>query len=87
MSYYDGEDFSAMHSALKLRFVRFACLFVFVATLFTSRLLGQSAAEAAKIAAPLPADARAVLDRLSMPATWPMARPSASTRAAGSPSR
>jgi alpha-mannosidase len=66
MSYYDGEDFSAMHSALKLRFVRFACLFVFVATLFTSRLLGQSAAEAAKIAAPLPADARAVLDRLSL---------------------
>jgi alpha-mannosidase len=55
-----------MNSALKLRFVRFACLFVFVATLFTSRVLGQSAAEAAKIAAPLPADARAVLDRLSM---------------------
>ena len=67
MSYYDGEDFSAMHSALKLRFVRFACLFVFAAsTLFASRLLGQSAAEAAKIAAPLPADARAVIDRLSM---------------------
>jgi alpha-mannosidase len=56
-----------MNSALKLRFVRFACLFVFAAsTLFTSRLLGQSAAEAAKIAATLPADVRAVLDRLSM---------------------
>jgi alpha-mannosidase len=55
-----------MNSALKLRFARLACLFVFVATLFTSRVLGQSAAEAAKIAAPLPADARAVLDRLSM---------------------
>jgi alpha-mannosidase len=56
-----------MHSALKVRFARFACLFVFAAaTLFTSRVLGQSAAEAAKIAAPLPADARAVIDRLSM---------------------
>jgi alpha-mannosidase len=54
-----------MNSALKVRFVRLACLFVFVATLCASRLLGQSAAEAAKIAAPLPADARAVLSRLS----------------------
>jgi alpha-mannosidase len=67
MAYYDGEDFSAMNSTSTLRFVRFACLFVFAAsTLFASRLLGQSAAEAAKIAAPLPADARAVIDRLSM---------------------
>jgi alpha-mannosidase len=55
-----------MNSALKLRFARFACLFVFVATLFTSRVLGQSAAEAAKIAAPLPTDARTVIDRLSL---------------------
>jgi alpha-mannosidase len=55
-----------MNSALKLRFARFACLFVFAATLFASRVLGQSAAEAAKIAAPLPADARAVIDRLSL---------------------
>ena len=55
-----------MNSVLKLRFARFACLFVFAATLCASRLLGQSAAEAAKIAAPLPAEARVVLDRLSM---------------------
>jgi alpha-mannosidase len=54
-----------MNSALKLRFACFACLFVFVATLCASRLLGQSTADAAKIAATLPADARAVLDRLS----------------------
>jgi alpha-mannosidase len=55
-----------MNSALKLRFTRLACLFVFAAALCASRLLGQSAAEAAKISASLPADARAVLDRLSM---------------------
>jgi alpha-mannosidase len=55
-----------MNSTLKLRFTRFACLFIFASTLCASRLLGQSAAEAAKIVAPLPADARAVIDRLSM---------------------
>jgi alpha-mannosidase len=55
-----------MNSALKLRFARFACLFVFAATLCASCVLGQSAAEAAKIADPLPADTRAVLDRLSL---------------------
>jgi alpha-mannosidase len=55
-----------MNSISPLRFTRFACLFVFAATLCASRLLGQSAAEAAKIAATLPADARAVIDRLSM---------------------
>jgi alpha-mannosidase len=56
-----------MNSALKLRFVRFACLFVLaVTTFFAGRVAAQSAAEAAKIADPLPADARAVIDRLSM---------------------
>jgi alpha-mannosidase len=55
-----------MNSAFKVRFTRLACLFIFAAALCASRLLGQSAAEAAKIAAPLPADARAVLSRLSM---------------------
>ncbi len=54
-----------MNSALKLRFVRLACLFVLVVTFFASRLPGLSTADAAKIAAPLPADARVVIDRLS----------------------
>jgi alpha-mannosidase len=64
--YHDEEDFSAMNSALKLRFVRFAFLAVVAGvTLFTGRATAQSAAEAAKIAATLPADTHAVIDRLT----------------------
>jgi alpha-mannosidase len=68
MAYHDGEDFSAMNSVLKLRFACFACLAVLAgATLLNrpERMEAQSAADAAKIAATLPADANAVLGRLS----------------------
>jgi len=55
-----------MNSILKLRFVRFAALaFLVVITLFVSRATAQSAADATKIAAALPAESRAVIDRLS----------------------
>jgi alpha-mannosidase len=55
-----------MNSASNLRFVRFAslCLFVFAA-LTASHAAAQNAAEAAKITATLPAEARAVIDRLT----------------------
>jgi alpha-mannosidase len=68
MSYHDGEDFSAMNSVLKLRFARFACLAVLAGgVLFAGleRMGAQSAADAARIAAALPAEANAVIDRLS----------------------
>jgi len=55
-----------MNSILKLRFVHLASLVVVAgATLFASRAVAQSAADAAKIAASLPADTHAVIDRLS----------------------
>ncbi|MGA3160215.1 MAG: glycoside hydrolase family 38 C-terminal domain-containing protein [Terracidiphilus sp.] len=55
-----------MNSCLKLRFVRFASLAVLAAaTLLMGRATAQSAADASKIAAPLPANAHAVIDRLS----------------------
>jgi alpha-mannosidase len=68
MSYHNEEDFSAMNSALKLRFVRFASLAVFAAALLfagPARAAAQSAADAAKIVAGLPAETHAVLARLS----------------------
>jgi alpha-mannosidase len=55
-----------MNSVLKLRFVRIACLAVFAgALLFAGHAMAQSAAEAAKIAATLPSDTHAVIERLS----------------------
>ena len=55
-----------MNSVLKLRYVRFAALAVFASvTLLVGRAMAQTAAQAAQIAATLPADARAVIDRLS----------------------
>jgi alpha-mannosidase len=54
-----------MISALKLRFVCFACFAVLAGLLFASRITAQSAADAAKIAATLPAASRAVIERLS----------------------
>jgi alpha-mannosidase len=64
--YHDNEDFSAMNSALKLRFVRFVCLAVVAGvTLFAGQATAQNAADAANIAATLPADTQAVLDRLT----------------------
>jgi alpha-mannosidase len=55
-----------MNSALKLRFVRFAYLAVVAGvTLFAGRAAAQNAADAAKIAATLPADTHAVIDRLT----------------------
>jgi alpha-mannosidase len=55
-----------MNSVLKLRFVRFAALAVFVAfTLLAGRATAQSAADATKIAATLPTDTHAIIDRLS----------------------
>jgi alpha-mannosidase len=55
-----------MNSALKLRFVGFASLAVLAsATLCASRVGAQSAAEAARIAAALQPESRAVIERLS----------------------
>ncbi|MGA3371809.1 MAG: glycoside hydrolase family 38 C-terminal domain-containing protein [Terracidiphilus sp.] len=55
-----------MNSALKVKFACIACLGLFaIATLFGGRVSAQSAADAAKIAAVLPADANAVIGRLS----------------------
>ena len=57
-----------MNSVLKLRFVRFACLAVLAsATLLAGpdRMEAQSAADSAKIAATLPPESRAVIERLS----------------------
>ena len=57
-----------MNSISKLRFVCFSCLAgLAAAALFAGpdRMEAQSAADATKIAATLPADARAVIDRLS----------------------
>ncbi len=70
MSYHDEEDFSVMNTVLKLRFVRFSCLGVFAgAVLFAGTscigAVAQSAADAARIAASLPTDTHAVIDRLS----------------------
>jgi alpha-mannosidase len=66
MSYHATEGFSAMNSVSKLHFVRYSCLVLFAgALLFAGRAMAQSAAEAAKIAASLPADTHAVIDRLS----------------------
>ncbi len=66
MAYYDGEDFSAMNSVLKFRFACLACLSLFAfATLLGDRAQAQSAADAAKIAATLPAEAQTVIGRLS----------------------
>src|SRR5271166_5159076 len=55
-----------MHVSSKLRFVCFAFLVFFAgAALFAGRAVAQSAADAAKIAASLPVDTHAVIDRLS----------------------
>ncbi len=55
-----------MNSVLKLRYIRFTALAVFASvTLLVGRAMAQTAAQAAQIAATLPADARAVIDRLS----------------------
>jgi alpha-mannosidase len=55
-----------MNSVLKLRFVRFAGLAAVASiVLFTGRATAQSAAQAAQIAATLPAESRAVIERLS----------------------
>jgi alpha-mannosidase len=55
-----------MNFTLKLRLVHFASLVVVAgATLLAGRAVAQSAADAAKIAASLPADTHAVIDRLS----------------------
>ena len=55
-----------MNFNLKLRFVLLVSLVVVAgAALFAGRAVAQSAADAAKIAASLPADTRAVIDRLS----------------------
>jgi alpha-mannosidase len=55
-----------MNVTLKLHFVRFACLAVAAgAALFAGLAVAQSAADAAKIAASLPAGAQTVIDRLS----------------------
>ena len=55
-----------MNSILKLRYLRFAYLALLAAvTLFAGRVTAQTAAQATQIAANLPADARAVIDRLS----------------------
>jgi alpha-mannosidase len=55
-----------MEVTMKLRFVRFASLVVVAGTaLFTGRAVAQSAVDAAKIAASLPASAQTVIDRLS----------------------
>jgi alpha-mannosidase len=68
MDYHAAEDFSAMNSALKLRFVRFACLAGLAGAVLLAgpeRMEAQSAADAAKIAATLPPESRAVIERLS----------------------
>ncbi len=68
MPYHNGEDFSAMNSALKLCSLRFASLAVFAAALLFAGpgcAAAQSAADAAKIVAGLPAETHAVLARLS----------------------
>jgi alpha-mannosidase len=55
-----------MNVTLKLRFVRFVSLVVVAAAmLFAGRAVAQSAVDAAKIAASLPAGAQTVIDRLS----------------------
>jgi alpha-mannosidase len=55
-----------MNVTLKLRFVHFVSLVVIAGTtLLGGRAVAQSAADAAKIAASLPADTHAVIDRLS----------------------
>jgi alpha-mannosidase len=55
-----------MNSLLKSHFVCFSCLAVFAAgLLFAERATAQSAADATKIAATLPAESRAVINRLS----------------------
>jgi alpha-mannosidase len=55
-----------MNFILKLHFGRFACLAVVAGLiLFAGRATAQSAADAAKIAASLPSDTHAVIDRLS----------------------
>ncbi len=55
-----------MNSALKLLIVRFACLAALAAvTFFVGGASAQSAADATKIAATLPAESRAVIERLS----------------------
>jgi alpha-mannosidase len=60
-----------MNSALKRHFVRLTSLFALAALLFAGRALAQSAADAAAIAAKLPADTHAILDRLSSLNTLP----------------
>jgi alpha-mannosidase len=55
-----------MNSILKLRFVCFTALtFLAVSPLFAGRATAQTAAQAAQIAATLPAESRAVIERLS----------------------
>jgi alpha-mannosidase len=54
-----------MNSVVKLRFVRFAFFACLISLLFAGRATAQTAAQAAQIAATLPADTHAVIDRLS----------------------
>ena len=54
-----------MNSVVKLRFVRFAFFACLISLLFASRATAQTATQAAQIAATLPADTHAVIDRLS----------------------
>jgi alpha-mannosidase len=66
MAYYAAEGFSAMTSVLKLRHRLYAFLLVLAATLFFTGYSGaQSAADAARIAAGLSPESRAVIERLS----------------------
>ena len=66
MSYHDEGDFSAMNRVLNLRLVRFACLTVFAGVVLSAgHGTAQTAADSAKIAAFLPADTHAVIDRLT----------------------
>jgi alpha-mannosidase len=56
-----------MNSVLPLRFVRLACLSLLFATVFSvAKATAQNAAETARITANLPAESRAVIDRLTM---------------------
>ena len=66
MAYYASGDFSTMSFVLKLRYRLPALLLVFAANLFfTGYSVAQSAADAAKIAAGLAPESRAVIERLS----------------------
>jgi alpha-mannosidase len=66
MAYYAAEGFQAMTSVLNVRYRLFAFLLISAITIFCAGYCAaQSAADAAKIAASLPPDSRAVIERLS----------------------